>query len=67
MSYGDLYRHYKGGIYKVITRAKNTETLEDLVVYQSMDTGEFWARPTEMFFEYIETDEYKGFRFNPIV
>jgi hypothetical protein len=67
MPSGDLYRHFKGGIYKFITRATNTETLEDVVVYQSIADGKFWVRPASMFFEYIETESYKGFRFTPLV
>lgn len=67
MSSGDLYRHFKGGIYKFITRATNSETLEDVVVYQSLDTGEFWVRPAAMFFEYLETEQYTGFRFTPLI
>ena len=66
MSNGDLYRDFQGGIYKFITRATNTETLEDMVVYQSIETGEFWVRPASMFFEYMDNDQHKGFRFTPI-
>ena len=66
MSKGDLYKHFKGGVYRILYRAKNTETLEDMIVYQSLETNEIWVRPAEMFFEYIETDTYKGFRFTHI-
>ena len=66
MPNGDLYRHFKGGIYRFITRATHSETLEDLVVYQSVETGAFWVRPASMFFEYIDNDQHKGFRFTPI-
>jgi len=56
-----LYRHYKGNIYQWIDSAKHSETLEDLVVYKSLYTGEFpygqiWVRPYHMFFEMIEVE-----------
>ena len=44
-----LYKHYKGGIYQVITVAKHTETMEDMVIYRSMHDLKIWARPKDMF------------------
>lgn len=46
---GKLYRHQKGGMYRVSCLAKHTETGEELVVYESISTGDTWARPREMF------------------
>ena len=50
---GEIYRHYKGGIYRLIARsAKHSETGEIGVVYEHLwphDHG-FWFRPQEMFF-----------------
>lgn len=60
------YRHYKGGEYRVISTAKHSETLEDLVVYKSLYDNELsrlWARPLEMFLEEIEVDGKKMPRF----
>ena len=62
----NVYRHFKGGLYQVIGRATHTETLEDMVVYKSLETGKMWVRPAEMFFGYIETEQYKGFRFTAV-
>jgi len=42
---GSLYKHYKGGIYEVLTLATHTETNEPMVVYQSMLFGSIYARP----------------------
>jgi hypothetical protein len=49
-----IYQHYKGGKYKIIAEAKDSETLADLIVYQNIKTGETWARPKEMFFGKVE-------------
>ena len=46
---GGLYRHYKGGLYRVLTVAKHSETLEDMVVYvNETDPSLVWARPASM-------------------
>lgn len=43
---GQLYRHFKGGIYEVIALAKHSETLEDIVVYKKFGQGcHMWVRP----------------------
>jgi hypothetical protein len=48
------YRHYKGREYVVLGVARNSETEEELVVYQQ-DYGDrgLWVRPKEMFFEQV--------------
>jgi len=43
-----LYKHFKGGTYKVLQIAKHSETEELMVVYQSMQDGEAWVRPLSM-------------------
>lgn len=46
---GALYRHYKGGLYRVLYLAKHTETMEELVVYvNANDESLVWARPLSM-------------------
>jgi hypothetical protein len=42
-----LYRHYKGGLYKVLFLSKNTETDEILVNYQSILFGSYYSRPLD--------------------
>lgn len=58
------YEHYKGGRYKVIGKAKHSETLEELVVYQAL-YGEMglWVRPLKMFLEEVEIDGKRVSRF----
>lgn len=51
------YRHFKGNEYEVIGIAKDSETLEDMVVYKALyDEGGLWVRPKTMFEETVERD-----------
>lgn len=51
---GKIYRHYKGNIYKIIAIAKHSETLEDMIVYQSIKSNDIWVRPKYMWNEKID-------------
>ena len=67
------YRHFKGNEYEVIAIAKNSETLEDTVVYRALyGEGDLWVRPLSMWTETVEKDgllmrrfTYKGKATNP--
>lgn len=48
---GKKYRHFKGHIIKIITIGKNTENLEEMVVYEHLGTNEIWIRPLKMFLD----------------
>lgn len=62
-----LYRHYKGGEYRVLFTAKHSETEEEMVVYQAL-YGEcgFWVRPASMWNELVEHDGQTVRRFTRI-
>lgn len=48
------YRHYKGNEYEVISTAKHSETLEDMVVYRALyGEGQIWVRPAYMWNENV--------------
>jgi len=55
---GDKFRHFKGAIVEVLELAKDSETLEDMVVYKHIDTNEIWVRPLSMFLSKVDTDKY---------
>ncbi len=61
------YRHFKGNEYRVLYIARNSETLEDMVVYQAL-YGErgIWVRPAVMWNEIIERDGLTFTRFEYI-
>ena len=54
---GRTFRHFKGNLYRVEGFAKDSETLEEMVVYRAL-YGErgLWVRPAKMFFETVERD-----------
>ena len=51
---GKTYKHFKGNLYKVIGFAKHSETLEDMVIYQPLKTGDIWVRPKAMWNEVVD-------------
>ena len=58
------FRHFKGNLYRLEGFAKDSETLEEMVVYRARygDHG-LWVRPAQMFFETIERDGKRMKRF----
>lgn len=65
-----LYRHYKNKPYTYIGLAKHSETLEEMVIYETRyenNEGRIWARPKQMFFESIELNGKSIARFEKIV
>ncbi len=58
-----IYRHYKGGIYKVVSVAIMDDTKDEYVVfhsvYQGLERGEggWWIRRKD---EFLQEVDYKG-------
>jgi hypothetical protein len=66
---GGLYRHYKGMMYKAIDVVRHSETLEELVLYETLyenKLGKLWVRPKAMFLSNIEIDGRSVRRFQPV-
>lgn len=59
-----LYKHYKGNLYEVISLARHSETLEELVVYRAL-YGDYrvWVRPYHMFTEKVTHEGKEVTRF----
>lgn len=52
-----IYKHFKGGMYKVISIALHSETKEEMVVYRSLkDEDQLWVKSLVMFCENIEAE-----------
>ncbi len=61
------YRHFKGNVYRLVGIAKDSETLEEMVVYQAMyGEGQMWVRPKEMFFGEVKRDGKRMPRFQEL-
>ena len=69
---GAIYKHYKGNNYKVIGVARDSETLEELVIYQALyNSPEFgknslWVRPKAMFLKNVTVNGKETERFKKI-
>ena len=53
---GDIYCHYKGGTYEIVSMATHTETNEKLVVYKSLNFGSVYVRPYDIFSDSVIID-----------
>lgn len=63
---GGIYRHYKGKLYKVHFLVRHSETLEWLVMYETLydnPAGKMWVRPKAMFLEEVTVDGSRLARF----
>lgn len=51
-----IYEHYKGKRYRVIDTVVHSESLEELVLYETLyenELSKLWVRPKSMFFESV--------------
>jgi len=66
---GQKYKHYKGKTYEIIAIGKDSDTLEEVVVYKGLyNSKEFgnnpvWVRPLKEFIEEVEANGKKVKRF----
>ena len=56
---GDLVKHFKGGVYKILHIAIDTTTMEESVVYKSDSDGKIWIRPLKEFSDTITRPRFK--------
>ena len=62
-----LYRHFKGGLYRVEGVARHSETLEEMVVYRALyGEGGLWVRPAAMWNETVTHEGVLQPRFAPV-
>jgi len=67
---GRKYRHFKNHDVVVEIIAKDSETLEKMVVYKHLETNEYWVRPYDMFNSLVDREKYpdvdQEYRFDEI-
>ena len=56
-----IYQHYKGNVYQVVDVVRDSETVEEMVLYKPLYKSEqfknqMWVRPLKMFMETIEIE-----------
>ncbi|MDE3045091.1 MAG: DUF1653 domain-containing protein [Verrucomicrobiota bacterium] len=59
-----IYEHYKGQRYQVLAVGRDSETLEEVVVYKALyGEHDIWVRPLDMFLGTVAIDGKEVLRF----
>lgn len=69
LAIGKIYRHYKGKLYRILAVVRHSETLEEMVLYETQhenELGKLWVRPKAMFLETIRHEGREIFRFEEV-
>ena len=54
-----VYKHFKGDYYLVLDIVINSETMEEMVLYQALyQDGMKYVRPKEMFLSKVDKEKY---------
>ena len=61
----NIYKHFKGHVYKVIAIGYDSENYDEkdpsksrLVVYQNIENDEVWVRPYDLFNSLVDKEKY---------
>ena len=55
---GDIYRHFKGNLYEIVAIARDSETLEEKVVYKEVEGDATYVRSLPMFVSLVDKEKY---------
>lgn len=59
---GEIYRHFKGNLYEIVLIARDSETLEEKVVYKEVDGDSAYVRSLPMFVSLVDKEKYPNAR-----
>lgn len=66
---GNIYKHFKGHVYRVIAIAYYSENyneenpeLSKMIVYQNVENGDCWVRPYQMFNSLVDKEKYPNIK-----
>ncbi len=58
-----VYKHFKGDYYLVLDIVINSETMEEMVLYQALyGDGKKYVRPLKMFLSMVDHNKYPDIR-----
>ena len=55
---GEIYRHFKGNLYEIVLIARDSETLEEKVVYKEVNGESAYVRSLPMFVSPVDKEKY---------
>lgn len=55
---GEIYRHFKGNLYEIVIIARDSETLEEKVVYKEVGGASAYIRSLPMFVSRVDKEKY---------
>jgi len=55
---GEIYRHFKGNLYEIVLIARDSETLEEKVVYKEVEGDSAYVRSLPMFVSLVDKEKY---------
>ena len=55
---GEIYKHFKGNLYEIVLIARDSETLEEKVVYKELNGDAAYVRSLLMFVSRVDKEKY---------
>lgn len=53
----EIYKHFKGTLYQVVAISFDSETIEPLVTYRSVEGNHYWTRTLRNFTDLVQQDD----------
>jgi hypothetical protein len=61
---GDIYKHYKGGLFEIVATGFLEDSETPCVIYRSLEKKVVWVRTAKNFLEQVEHDGQTTQRFS---